>query len=210
MYPFFFFIVYNYQKILFSQLSTDNDKGRFEFLNLSQILCKLNTMKKSTLSWKEMEIVNLGISIAAGCRPCTKYHVKKCREAGLSDAFISDVIERAEQVSIQAIKTLSAKAYETLNCNIRKELLFLAEKDNSTNILIGLAVAYTINSTVLLGEYLNHAIQMKISKEKISEIIAISKFIFYKAKSHVDILSENFDIEIFSNKGGDCSPQCKC
>lgn len=167
-------------------------------------------MKKSILSEKEIQVVNLGISIAAGCRPCTKYHVKKCREAGLPDAIIADVIEKTELISIQSIKALTAKAHKTLNRNIRKEFQFSAEKDNKTDILIGLAVAYTMNSTVLLAEYLKHAIKLEKSKEKTSEIIQISKFIYAKAKSHVDILNEKFGIEELSYNIAGCSSACKC
>jgi alkylhydroperoxidase/carboxymuconolactone decarboxylase family protein YurZ len=45
-------------------------------------------MKRSTLTEKEIQIVNLGGSIAAGCQPCTKYHVNKCKGTGMSDKDI--------------------------------------------------------------------------------------------------------------------------
>lgn len=167
-------------------------------------------MKESILTQNERQMINLGISITGGCRPCTKYHVRKCMESGLTDDFISYVIEKAEQVSTQAVKVLTAKAFKTLNRKITTEFIVPGEKDNETDILIGLAISYTLNSTVLLGEYLNYAKDMGISREKISEIMAISKFIFQKAKSHADILCEKFHVEKNNIQNGCCSPGCGC
>ena len=162
------------------------------------------------LTQNERQMVNLGISITAGCRPCTKYHVRKCMESGLTDDLISYVIEKAEQVSIQAVKVLTAKAFKTLNRNIKMEYSVPGGKDNETDILIGLAVSYTLNSSVLLGDYLNYAKHMEIGKEKISEIMVISNFIISKAKSHADMLCEKFDLEKNIIQGGNCSPGCAC
>lgn len=38
------------------------------------------------------ELIALGAAIAAGCEPCLKYHVKKSRELGLSDAAMREAI----------------------------------------------------------------------------------------------------------------------
>jgi AhpD family alkylhydroperoxidase len=43
---------------------------------------------------KEKELAAVGISIAAGCKPCTDYHMKAVREAGASD----DEIRRASKM----------------------------------------------------------------------------------------------------------------
>ena len=37
------------------------------------------------LTFKEQELVNIGASVATGCRPCTDFHFMKVREAGASD-----------------------------------------------------------------------------------------------------------------------------
>ena len=44
---------------------------------------------------KEKELAAVGISIAAGCKPCTDFHMKAVREAGASDDEIRRAIEDA-------------------------------------------------------------------------------------------------------------------
>ena len=47
------------------------------------------------LTAKEKELVNIGASVATGCKPCTDYHFKKVRQAGASDEEIKDAITYA-------------------------------------------------------------------------------------------------------------------
>jgi hypothetical protein len=70
--------------------------------------------------------------------------------------------------------------------------------------------SYTVNSTTLFAEYLQSADKFKISRKEISEIIEISKFIYDKAKAHVDILSEESGIEKQKIESDNCTPGCGC
>jgi AhpD family alkylhydroperoxidase len=58
---------------------------------------------------KEKELTAVGISIAAGCKPCTDYHVKAVREAGASDDEIRRAIEDA--VAVRNAATLIMRDY---------------------------------------------------------------------------------------------------
>jgi hypothetical protein len=51
---------------------------------------------------------------------------------------------------------------------------------------------------------------VEISENEISVIIDISRFIYDKAKAHVDILSEESGVEKQINDSKDCSPGCGC
>ena len=53
-------------------------------------------MEKLTRS--ERELVALGAALGSNCVPCIEYHVPKAREAGLTDAQISEAIRLADQV----------------------------------------------------------------------------------------------------------------
>ena len=52
----------------------------------------------SILSEREKELVALGAAMGSNCVPCIEYHVPKAREAGLTDAQISEAIRLADQV----------------------------------------------------------------------------------------------------------------
>ena len=167
-------------------------------------------MKKSMLTSREREIVNLSTSIAAGCQPCTKYHVKKCTDAGISDTLICDVTKKTKQICNQAIEIMTEEVFNTLSIGQNKEILTHIGIDSKTEILIGLAASYSMNSTVLFEIFLNHATKQKIGEQQISELIEITRFIHSKAKAHVDILCDKRGVESISDENRDCATGCTC
>ncbi len=56
-----------------------------------------------TMRLKEKELAAVGISLAAGCRPCTDYHLKAVRQAKAGDEEIS----RARRIAIGAAFTVN-------------------------------------------------------------------------------------------------------
>jgi AhpD family alkylhydroperoxidase len=47
------------------------------------------------LNQKEQSLIAIGVSVAAGCQPCTAYHVKAARTAGACDRSIALAVETA-------------------------------------------------------------------------------------------------------------------
>ncbi len=167
-------------------------------------------MKRSTLTLKEIQLVNLSGSIAAGCQPCTRYHINRCKDAGMSDKEIHNVVIKAEKICNRAFEEMKSRALKRV-LNIKDGKVGLRpESDNRHDVLIGIMVSYTVNSTTLFEEYLQSAEKVEIGRKEISKIIEISKFIYDKAKAHVDILSEETGIEKQIIEGNNCSPRCGC
>jgi AhpD family alkylhydroperoxidase len=52
----------------------------------------------SQLNLRDRELVSLGAALAANCIPCVEFHVPKAREAGISDAELSEVLALANKV----------------------------------------------------------------------------------------------------------------
>ena len=50
------------------------------------------------LTFKEKELVNIGASVATGCKPCTDFHFMKVREAGANDEEVQAAIADAVAV----------------------------------------------------------------------------------------------------------------
>ena len=167
-------------------------------------------MKRSKLTVKETQIVNLSGSIAAGCQPCTRYHINRCKDAGISDEEIHKIIKKTEKIWCGALEEMKLRALKrVLNINNRK-LELHQEADNRHDVLIGIMVSYTVNSITLFAEYLQSAKKFEISRNEIFEIIVISKFIYDKAKAHVDILSEESGLEKQKIESDNCTPRCGC
>lgn len=65
----------------------------------------------SHLTMKERELAAVGASIASNCIPCIKFHIRKGREAGLTDEEIREAVEIADTVrQVPARKVLEAAA----------------------------------------------------------------------------------------------------
>lgn len=61
------------------------------------------------LSPRDRELVALGAAVAANCIPCVEYHIPKAREAGLTDAELTEVLALADTVrQVPADKVLAA------------------------------------------------------------------------------------------------------
>ena len=66
-----------------------------------------------SLTVKEKELVNIGASVATGCKPCTDYHFRKLREVGALDAEIRQAISDAMIVRDSAREIMEATASST-------------------------------------------------------------------------------------------------
>jgi len=159
---------------------------------------------------KLREIINLGASIAAGCQPCTKYHIKKCIEASMSGIEIHEIIDQALQVTAEAFQIMSLKAINYANGSNKKVVEFDLKCETKRDVLVGLVSSYTINNTDIFDFFLKSAYKLGIGDSEISNIMETSKFIYSKAKAHVDILSENKGLisQVYSKQ--DCSSGCGC
>jgi len=167
-------------------------------------------MKKDTLTEKETEIINLGASIAAGCQPCTKYHVKKCKKVGISDEDINSVIENTRHICKNVIDFMLTKAFKSVNIRNKKEIRFPLTGVQRNDVLLGMAITYSLNSSTLLEEYIKLATNMDIDNDTLMGITTISTFISEKAKAHRDIVIEKIDSEPKTDESSDCTPGCTC
>ncbi len=66
------------------------------------------------LTFKEKELVYIGASVAAGCKPCTNYHFKKVKEAGASYEEIKQAISDTKCVRIGAKEIMEAHGLKLL------------------------------------------------------------------------------------------------
>ena len=138
-----------------------------------------------TLRLKERELVAVGASIAAGCKPCTDYHIKAARAARLSDDEIHQAIKVAISVRQNALEVMKAYGLQHPGEGVG------APGDNggvSTRIsrLVVVAAAFAVNCTTGLGRHLAAAKIRDIADDEIEEVTKIARFIKGMAASHVE------------------------
>jgi len=167
-------------------------------------------MGTTNITGKDKETINFGTSLAAGCQPCMKYHLKKCKESGMSEKEIYEIIHLTEEIYSHSFEIMKSRALSRVNSFHIKEEDSEARCNNRQELLVGLAVSYTLNNPDLTDRFIKYARQSDMSDDEISRIMELSKFNYSKAKAHVDILIDGRGVEYQDNEGGDCNPGCGC
>jgi len=152
------------------------------------------------ISVKERELIAVGISIAACCKPSTDYHVKAVRKTHACGQEIRQVILEAIAVRKGATEIMWSHGLSHLGDEVSTETPDSYKEssgieDNNkeasrTATLISLGSAYAINCITTLKKYLSVAERMGITTEEITKIVALVAFIKQKAASHVERLCE--------------------
>jgi len=162
----------------------------------------------TNLTEKDKEIINLATSLAAGCQPCLKYHLRKSKDVGLSEKEIYDIINQADMIYKRAKKLMKLRALDYVNANPVKKTGVHSGCQSRKEILVGLAVSYTVNSTDMTDQYLACARKSKMSESEISGILKLSKFTWSKARAHVDLMIEGTGVK--SQEGEKDEDKCGC
>jgi AhpD family alkylhydroperoxidase len=140
------------------------------------------------LTLKEKELVAVGSSVAAGCRPCTNYHVREVRKADASDPEIRRAIEIAVSVRREATEAMEAHGLRHLGA--RNDLHDSGGSGPATRIdkLVSIGAAFGVNCTSSLERYLKAGQLTGIAEEEIREVVTLGAFIKKMAASHVEKL----------------------
>jgi AhpD family alkylhydroperoxidase len=135
---------------------------------------------------KEKELAAVGISIAAGCKPCTDYHMKAVRQAGASDGEIRQAIQDA--VCLRNVATAIMEKYGLSHLGeTGTEQAAVPPRDRVAELL-GLGAAFAVNCESSLENYIKSAKATGVSEEEILETAKLATFIKGKGASHVNRL----------------------
>ncbi len=139
-----------------------------------------------TLTKQEKELAAVGISLAAGCRPCTNYHLRAVREAGASEATIEAALTSASLVRKQAAEWMQDWALARLHGEKRA-----SQPDGPVQLervaeLIRLGASFAVNCTEILADQMARAEQTGASRDEMLEVAELACFIKKMAASHVE------------------------
>jgi AhpD family alkylhydroperoxidase len=139
------------------------------------------------LSEKEKELIAVGASVAAGCRPCTAHHVRAAREAGACPRGVAVVVETALAVRESATRAMDAWAGECQGERPQLDAAFRAEKRLLAE-LTAVASAYAVCSEPDLRARLMTAREAGATPEQIRLAIGIAQSIKRVAEEKVAAL----------------------
>lgn len=140
-----------------------------------------------SINVKDKELAAVGISVAAGCRPCTDYHLKKVAESGAPSEEIRQAVADALCVKRSAADIMEAHALVQLG-QPQADDCGCGDGNDRTGELVKIGAAYAVNCTENLEKHRALGKALGITDEEIAEIIKLAAFIKDKAASHVEKL----------------------
>lgn len=130
----------------------------------------------------DKELVAVAASVAAGCRPCTTYHLVEARRAGASDAAI--------ELAVTSAVCVRASATEGMRRHGRgQEPQQNGSECHSTQqveVLIALGTSLAINCTKNIEKHLGAAKALGVPQDHLDEVFALAKMIRSKAIDHAE------------------------
>ncbi len=110
------------------------------------------------LSDKDQELIAVGASIAAGCRPCTTYHFRAARIAGANQQEIHQAVEDALSVRNSATQIMTWLGREPSG-NAPTPESSGGETQTLVRELVSVGAAFAVNCTTNLERHLAAARQ---------------------------------------------------
>jgi AhpD family alkylhydroperoxidase len=130
-----------------------------------------------SLTSKEKELVNIGASVATGCKPCTDYHFEKVKAAGAGDEEIKQAISDAVSVRDSARAIMENHGLQHLG--ISKEKIDEESGGPTTRIkeLVSIGAAFAVNCTTNLEKHINASRAVDITDEEVESVLNAVDFI---------------------------------
>ncbi len=140
------------------------------------------------LRLKETELAAVGISVVAGCKPCTEHHVPAARKARASVDEIKQAM--AEALAVRRSATEIMEGYALADLGEAGQDVDPGRVGETTRVkeLVRVGAAFAVNCVASLETELAAAEAAGIPREEIAHIVKLSAFIKKRAASHVERL----------------------
>lgn len=142
------------------------------------------------VSAKEKELAAVGLSVAAGCKPCTDHHVTVARKARATDDEIRAAVADAIAVRNQATAFMHAHALSHFGMAAAPDVADAPDRAERVRAMVRLGAAFAVNCTSSLERALAVAHRTGIAADDIAEIVELAGFIRGRAIAHVEDLAK--------------------
>jgi len=134
----------------------------------------MSGQQERVLSEKDQEIIAVGASVASGCLPCTKFHVRAASGTGAGQEEILLAVCDATEVR-RAATEIMARAGGLSVRKADQPMLDSAPAPSLVRALTALGAAYAINCSTSLKTHLAAARALGASDRQMSVAIAIAR-----------------------------------
>ncbi len=140
------------------------------------------------ISVREKELAAVGISVAAGCKPCTDYHLKAVREAGASEGEVERAVAQALDIRRSALVLMEHHAWNRLGKGSQGDAGDQSGETSRVQELVAIGAAFAVNCTASLDQHLAAAKTVGIGDREVRVVAELASFIKGVAASHVEKL----------------------
>jgi AhpD family alkylhydroperoxidase len=126
------------------------------------------------LSEREKELVAVGASIAAGCRPCTAYHVRAARTVGADEGEIRQAVDDALDVRRSATASMARLAEKQLGGAPGADVANDSQ-ESLMGELVSVGAALAVNCVTNLETHLTAAWQLGATVRQIQTVFDIAR-----------------------------------
>lgn len=138
------------------------------------------------LTFKEKELVNIGASVATGCKPCTDYHFRQVRKAGASNEEVEEAIENAAAVRDSAGKIMENHGLQHIGMGRDVEDIDPLKDTSRIKELVSIGAAFAVNCTTNLEKHVSAGRNIGIPEEDIQAVLDSALFIKGEAAHYAE------------------------
>lgn len=143
-----------------------------------------------SLTSEEKELVYIGASISAGCRPCANYHIKKALDLKIQNHEIIN----ATNITIALLDSSKSSMHDLVLSILKESSIngydIVDVAPSRIEELISISSAFVINSTLILKKHISAARSLGISEKDIQTVLDSALMIKNQAQKHVDKIAD--------------------
>jgi AhpD family alkylhydroperoxidase len=150
-------------------------------------------MTGASLTVGERELVALAASVAAGCRPCTEYHVARARAASVDDNDLREAVAAALRVREDSRAEMVELAQRLIGGSDGGTVARSA--GTSLDELMCLAASFAVNSSQGLERHLENAMAAGATRREIAVAVSIARAVRTTAGEKLEALVTGFSAD---------------
>ena len=136
-----------------------------------------------TLSTLELELAAISASIAAGCIPCSKYHILEAGKHGASDGEVARAVDAGGTLTSASLQNIWCRFTPEMEPLNRTESVGIADRQA---LLCAVGTAIANNDVTSLRSHLQRLGEFDVGDCEAMAVIGLAERIKEKAASHLE------------------------
>jgi AhpD family alkylhydroperoxidase len=156
------------------------------------------------LSHKDKELVAVGVAVAAGCIPCTQYHMNAVTTAGATKEEITRAVDAALCVKGSTMGIMRKVAYDALGVPTEEHAACGTGPTDRLTELVSIGAAVAVNCPTNFHKHVEAGRQVGVQEDEIQLVVGIAKMMRGKAMEKMDTAAAGVSVSAVPQTEGCC------